>query len=481
MARLYIIDDDEMTCVALSRMAAQMGHEAGYSLLLEPGLDEVGHGQYDLVFLDVMLPDGNGLEALPGIRRTPSSPEVVIITSMGDADGAELAIKSGAWDYVQKPMSMAALRLSLERALKYRQSKRLARPAVALRRGGIMGSSPGIQHCLEQLAEAAGGDVSVLITGPTGTGKEIFARALHDNSPRRSGEFVTVDCASLPPTLVESVLFGHKKGAFTGADRDRRGLVAMAHRGTLFLDEVGEMPLEAQRIFLRVLQERRFRPVGEVREQESDFRLVAATNRDLGARVAEGAFRQDLFFRLRAFTIDLPALKDREGDVSELARHFTHALCRRDGVAAMALSEVFLDVLTGHDWPGNVRELIQTMERAIASARGESVLLPAHLPMELRAKAVRAMVEDRGPDAATRRPGGSGSRASGLAGEDGLSTFKAFRRRRVDDMEREYLQRLAAASGGDVAAARRISGFSKTRLYELLKKHGLSLSDSGGR
>ena len=256
----------------------------------------------------------------------------------------------------------------------------------------MVGNCAAIRKCLDIMAEAAQSDASVLIVGETGTGKEVCARAIHDNGPMAARNFVVVDCASLPDTLVESVLFGHEKGAFTGADRSQEGLIRQAHGGTLFLDEIGELPFGLQKTFLRVLQERRFRPVGGKWEVESNFRLVAATNRDLGKLAAEGYFRTDLLFRLTAFTIELPALRERRDDIRDLAVYYMMKICERYTIGTKGFSPEFLEALRAYEWPGNVRELINAMERAIASARHEPTLYPNHLPTEIRAKIARSSV-----------------------------------------------------------------------------------------
>ena len=275
MANVLIIDDDRAMCDMLSGRMRDMGHNATYALTLKAGLKQAFSESFDVVFLDVGMPDGNGLEALPKIRETPSSPEVIIITGAGSPDGAELAIKNGAWDYIEKPLSISAMSLPLIRALQYREDTRTLGSPVALDREGIVGNSPPMKACFDLMAQASASDANVLITGETGTGKELFAAAIHKNSPRAEKSFVVVDCATLPETLVESMLFGHEKGAFTGADKAKDGLIKQADGGTLFLDEVGELPLSVQKAFLRVLQERRFRPLGGKREIESDFRLVS--------------------------------------------------------------------------------------------------------------------------------------------------------------------------------------------------------------
>jgi two-component system NtrC family response regulator len=279
-----------------------------------------------VIFLDVRLPDGNGLENLTTFREQPSTPEVIIMTGVGDPDGAELAVKGGAWDYIQKPFSKQEIVLLLHRALDYREKSAQKIPVI-LKREHIIGSSSRLQAHLDLLAQAANTDTNVLISGESGTGKELFARAIHQNSVRAGKKFVVVDCTALPENLVESVLFGHKKGAFTGADRTENGLFKYADGGTLFLDEVGELPLSIQKKFLRVLQEHRFRLVGSQQEISSDFRVVAATNRDLEQMVETGDFRQDLLYRLRAFTIELSPLRERFSDTRELTIHHISRIC----------------------------------------------------------------------------------------------------------------------------------------------------------
>ncbi|MFP5213393.1 MAG: sigma-54-dependent transcriptional regulator, partial [Acidobacteriota bacterium] len=319
MARVLIIDDDRAMGQMLAGLVARMGHEARCVLTLKDGLLESGRADYDVVFLDVNLPDGSGLDALPEIVKAPSSPEVIIMTGYGDPDGAEIAIESGAWDYLQKPLSPKKIMLPLTRVFQYRDNlkKRSALP-MTLNLDGIIGNSPRMKACYALVAQAACGNANVLITGETGTGKELFARAIHQNSERVRNGLVVVDCAALPETLVESSLFGYERGAFTGADRAKHGLIRQADQGTLFLDEVGELSPSMQKSFLRVLQERCFRPVGGKQEVRSDFRLISATNRNLDRMVDESIFRKDLLFRLRSIHIGLPPLREHPEDVGEL-------------------------------------------------------------------------------------------------------------------------------------------------------------------
>jgi len=272
MARILIIDDDKLMCRSLSLVARQKGYEASSTNTLGEGLEKAITELFDVIFLDVNMPDGNGLEFLSKLPKLPSSPEIIIITGFGDPNGAELAIKCGAWDYLEKGASINEITLSLLRALEYREQKRIessTNDAGLLKRDGIIGNSVRLKECLDLVAQSAICDSNVLITGETGTGKELFAKAVHQNSLRSKKNFVVVDCASLPENLIEGMLFGHEKGAFTNADQAREGLILQANGGTLFLDEIGEMPLSLQKVFLRVLQDHRFRPLGSNRELET--------------------------------------------------------------------------------------------------------------------------------------------------------------------------------------------------------------------
>ncbi|WP_306535552.1 sigma-54 dependent transcriptional regulator [Geobacter sp.] len=466
MAAILIIDDDESMRSSLWHMVKRMGHQVESAATLGEGLEKAAAGAFDVVLLDVSLPDGNGLDVLPDIQRTPGEPEVIIITGYGNPDSAELAIRSGAWDYIEKGTSLKAMTLHLVRALQYRQEKIAGRgtSVTALKRHDIVGNSHKMRDCLDLVAQAAAGDTSVMITGETGTGKELFARAIHNNSRRVEGNFVVVDCAALPETLVESLLFGHEKGTFTGAEKAREGLIQQAHGGSLFLDEVGELPLSVQKAFLRVLQERRFRPLGGQRELASDFRLISATNRDLDQMVRDGSFRDDLLFRLRAFAIELPPLRERPEDIKELARHHVDRLCDRYGLAPKGFAPEFLDTLTRHSWPGNVRELVNTLERALAAARTEPTLFPQHLPLDMRVQIARAAVEQPAAEADPQRITQS------------LPRLQDFRETVFARAEKEYLRDLLSLTGSDLKEACRIAGLSLSRLYALLSKHDLKPS-----
>ena len=473
MANVLIIDDEEGICKLLTKMMQQMGHQAESALSIREGLALAEATPFDVVFLDVRLPDGSGLDKLPKIRTSPAAPEVIIMTGFGDADGAEMAIKNGAWDYLQKPLSSTQIQLSLKRVLQYRDNLKTAqKPAVMLKHEGIIGSSPQILACLDLVAQAAGSDASVLLCGETGTGKELFARSIHTNSRRAKGNLVVVDCAALPETLLESTLFGHEKGAFTGADRTREGLILQADGGTLFLDEIGELPLPVQRGFLRVLEEHRFRSVGAREEKYSDFRVIAATNQDLEKMVQQGRFRQDLLFRLRSVSIGLPPLRDRIDDIKELVLYHLTNLCDIYGTKIKGFSPDFLEALSDYPWPGNVRELVNALERALAAARHEPILFPKHLPDHIRIKLTQSTLKGDRPVIADEKA----VEPSDFQGD--IPTFQDFKAQVLAGAEKRYLENLLERTAGNISEASRQSGLGRTWLYTLLKKHHLLSSDA---
>lgn len=478
MATVLVIDDDERILETMRRVIERMEHTVLAASTLAEGLKRVGAGGVDVVFLDISLPDGDGLAALPTIKAQDDAPEVIILTGQGDPDGAELAIQEGVWDYLVKPTPIRETMLTLERALLYRQEKRASQGPAELLLDGVVGLSPRMKACYEEIGRAASTTAPVLLVGETGTGKELVARTIHGNSPRSTGPFVVIDCASLTENLVESALFGHKKGSFTGATTDRTGLVALADGGTLFLDEVGEMTLSLQKAFLRVLQERRFRPVGGVREESSDFRLIAATNRDLEDMVQEGTFRQDLYFRLKTFVIELPPLRERSQDLKLLTMYRMGALCEQHGMPPKRYDPEFFQALAAHSWPGNVRELFGVLESAFHAAGTSPMLYARHLPQNLRialARAAVARARPMEPEAGDERPAIAEAAAPQTPADhmrvDVHLPLKAFK----DEAERAYLQSLARETGGDIETMIARSGVSKSHLYALLKKTGVTL------
>ncbi len=475
MAEVLIIDDDRVMCLKIEKMVKKVGYAVDSVQTLQQGLTKARAGGYDVIFLDVHMPDGSGLDYLKELRALPDAPEVIIITGLGDPDGAEMAIKNGAWDYIEKPLSPQKILLPVKRVLQYRENlKAIEKAPPVLIKDGLIGQGQEIEACLRQLALAAVSDANVLITGETGTGKELFSKTLHANSKRRDRSMVVVDCGALPETLVESSLFGHAKGAFTGADRAKHGLIKMADGGTLFLDEVCELSLPLQKAFLRVLQEKKFRPVGSQQEVASDFRLVAATNQDPDAMVRKGTFRKDLLYRLRAINIHLPPLRKRSEDISTLMFFYMERITCRMGCAEKGFSPEFIDILKRYDWPGNVRELVNVLESAISAAGDAPILFPTHLPELLRVAMARAAVRVSATCQPEDPPPATHPAPPLPASNETLPTYKAYRENVLNGAEKVYFEHLLKQTAGNLKEACRLSGIGRTRLYTLLKKHGLS-------
>lgn len=481
MEYMLIIDDDVETCETMESLISRSGMKCDMAHDLKTGMDALLQRNFDVVFLDVGLPDGNGLDALPQIMAMPDPPEVIILTGKGDPDGAELAIKGGVWDYLLKPSSVREIRLTLNRALTYRKEKKSRIDQERLAENLVIGKSNMIKASLRSAAKAAHSDANVLITGETGTGKELFATTIHANSARANGAFVVVDCASLTESLIESTLFGHKKGAFTGAASDRTGLVKLADKGTLFLDEIGEMPLTMQKVFLRVLQEQHFRPVGGSSELSSDFRLIAATNRDLDLMVDQGAFRRDLLYRIKTIRLHLPPLRNRREDIEELVTTRLEHLCNDFGMAMKTVGQDFLETLTMYDWPGNVRELYNILERAVIDAGEEQTLYSVHLSRDLRIKVATSQIQrmtgtDSLEESGSEKKGTEevlkiGHRIFEDIFDQSLPPLKEFKA----TAEKIYLGEIIRQCDGQVQEILKASGLSRSHFYLLLKKHGLSL------
>lgn len=446
----------------VERIAERAGHHATTAKTLQKGLERVSAEPVDIVFLDVCLPDGNGIETISAIQGADPSPEIIIITGAAEPDGAELAIRCGAWDYIEKPFSVTEVLLPIQQVLQYHEQKRAHASPVALKLPGIIGSCHKMTRAYDMLAKAAGSEASVLLTGETGTGKELFARAIHENSARAKGPFVAVDCGALTETLVESTLFGHEKGAFTGASASRVGMFKEADGGTIFLDEIGELSLDIQRKLLRILQDGTFRPVGGRKDESSDFRLIAATNRKLERMAEKEAFRGDLLYRLRSIAIRLPPLRERDGDIQDLAMHYMKTYCGRYGMTPKGFCPEFFEAITHYPWPGNVRELAHAVEHAVSVARQEPTLFRIHLPVHIRADLARKGLEKTEPEApVSPQP---------PTGPEGLPRLKEV----VENTEKRYLSDLMQATGGDIQRACSASGLSRASLYSRLKKYGIS-------
>lgn len=465
MAEILIVDDEAQIRRLIEKALDSANHSIQSTASLAEGLAAVRTGNFDLVFLDLVLPDGYGLDALPKFIGQECPGEVVIITGAQDSEGAKYAIENGVFDYIQKPLRPNDIRLTCERALEFK-ALRCQKPEIKLfKREGIVGKEARLEKCLEQTAKAAAVDSNVLITGETGTGKELVARALHENSSRADQNLIVVDCAALKSSLMESILFGHEKGAFTGAESRQQGRVSLAHNGTLFLDEIGELELDAQKRFLRLLNNRSFYPLGAKSMVTSNFRLVCATNRDLEREVAENRFRPDLYYRICGHKIHLPPLRERNEDIRELVYYYMERICQRMQIPRKKIYPEFLEALSRYDWPGNVRELINTIDAAISNFPRSPALHTRHLPTQLRAALCHLRMKSAEPT--QTQP----ALADQIDFNGAFPEWKIFRRKTVDSLEEQYFQALHTYTKGSAKEMAKISGLTQPRIYELFKKH----------
>jgi DNA-binding NtrC family response regulator len=424
--RLLIVEDRDSLRRMLERALGQEGYEVATAADGRAGMRLLGERAFDFVLTDLKLPDVSGLEVLEASRTAQPQVPVVVLTGYGSVGTAVEAMKLGAYDFLEKPLEIDDLSRLIEQAIGERGEAAVFHvPGAPL----IVGAHPRLRAAIRLLQRVGPTESTVMLTGESGTGKELFAQAIHALSPRRGGPYVALNCAAIPETLIENELFGHEKGAFTGADRRQPGRFELAQGGTLLLDEIGELPLAVQGKVLRVLEERTFERVGGGRTLRADVRLIAATNRDLAAMVAAGELRSDLFFRLNVFPLELPPLRERASDVPLLARHLLEEIARRHGVAPPPrLEEAAADLLAGEPWPGNVRELANVLERAVILSEGPVI----------RASELRPLL----------RP---------LAGSG----------------ERDRLKQALTAADGDKRQAAEILGMSYRALLRKVREHDL--------
>lgn len=389
MGRILIVEDDESLRRVTQAQLQRGGHETSVAVDVAQALDILRKEPQDLVLSDLHLPDASGLDLLRTVRIEYPETTVIIITAFGTIETAVEAVKCGAYDYITKPVHPDELKALIDRAL---ERNRLLEEVRSLRRTidrkfgfeNIIGSSGSLMQVLDSAASVAHTDATVLILGETGTGKELLAKAIHANSPRRERPFVIISCGSIPRELLESELFGHIKGSFTGAYTHKKGKVEMADYGTVFLDEIGEMPLELQVRVLRLVQEHEIEKIGAANSQKVNVRIIAATHRDLLARVAEGVFREDLFYRLSVIPLELPPLRERKGDIPVLVEEFFERAKRKHDRPQMYLPAHLMPYFASYRWPGNVRELENLIERIVLLARTDELTLE-NLPEALRA------------------------------------------------------------------------------------------------
>jgi two-component system, NtrC family, nitrogen regulation response regulator GlnG len=379
MARILVIDDEQSICWGLAKLGRQLGHAVATAGSAEEGLAAARLEPPELVFLDIRLPGIDGLTAMARLQELLGAAPIIVITAYGDLATAVEAIRGGAFDYLTKPFELDVAERAIRRALRPREEPVGKLPEAADDDDRIVGRSPAMQEVFKRIALVAASDACVHLCGESGSGKELAARAIHRYSRRASGPFVPVHVASLSPTLAESELFGHVRGAFTGAEHARRGLLEQADGGAVFLDELADIPLSLQVKLLRALEHGEVLPVGSSRPVPTDFRIISATHQNLAERVADGSFRHDLYFRLITFEIVIPPLRERREDLDELAEYFLGRLAAKNQGPRPALSAEALAELRRRPWYGNVRELRNAIEHAMILARGGTIL-PEHLP-----------------------------------------------------------------------------------------------------
>jgi two-component system nitrogen regulation response regulator GlnG len=465
MSRILIIDDEPAIGWSLREMLSDEGHSVEVAASVEAGLETCGRFEPEAMLLDVRLPGRDGLSALPELRSIVPNAPIVVMTAFGDLDTAVRAVNAGAFDYLVKPFDLESVSRIVAHALAERDQHAAGRdrPAVTVTDAALLvGSSPPMQEVFKQISLVAPTDLPVLITGETGTGKDLAARAIHAHGPRHHRPFVATSLGALAPSVIESELFGHVRGAFTGATSDRPGLFAMADGGTLFLDEIGEAPLDLQVKLLRALENREVTPVGAAAPRKLDVRVIAATNRDLVATITAGTFREDLYHRLHVFPIHMPPLAARGDDIDALA---AHVLARHSASRPTpTMSAEFLTALRGRSWPGNVRELKHAIEYAAVVARG-GTLRPEHLPAQ--PAAASHPVGDATADAQVVAAVGAWVDAA-LA--TGTATAGPLHEPLMNLVEATLVQKVVDAAGGNRTAAAKLLGLDRATLRSKLSR-----------
>jgi DNA-binding NtrC family response regulator len=444
--RLLVVDDDELLRQTLARRFERQGMTVSVASNGAEAISRAAEARFDVALLDLHLPDMSGIDVLAHLKEAQPELEALMLTAHGSIETAIQAMKRGAYDYLTKPFHLPELEVQIQKAHEKVQLHRRERQWVAAGQLGyesdryrLIGASPLMRRVVQLIEKVAPTDATVLICGASGTGKELVARALHYNSPRRERPLVTINCASLQETLLESELFGHEKGAFTGAVLTKQGLIEVAEGGTLFIDEIAEMAPGLQAKLLRVLENGHYRRVGSTQEAHADVRVIAATNKDLEAEQKAGRFREDLYYRLNVVSIKLPALHDRPEDIPELVHHFLRT--RRVGAQPFRIQPEALEALTRYDWPGNVRELANVLERAQILAEDSNITLD-DLP--------EGIVETAPP----------------AAGPGGHPDY-------LREVERRHVQEVLSREKGNKVHAARALGISRRALYRLIRKYHL--------
>ena len=458
--KILIVDDERDMLALLERIIAEeTDHDTVACTSPQDAVARIEAEPFDLVLTDLKMPGMTGLGLLEAVRRIRPETAVIIMTAYATIDTAVEAIRKGASDYITKPFRRERVLLTIDKAMQWRamiRENQALRRALAESAGldAMVGTSPAMRRIFERVRQVAPTTATVLITGPSGTGKELVAQAIHRNSLRAEGKMITVNCTAIPENVLESELFGHVKGAFTGAWKDKRGLVEEAGGGTLFLDEIGDLALPMQTKLLRLLQEGEFKPVGSVATRRADLRFIAATNRDLRQGIQEKTFREDLFYRLNVVNVDLPPLEKRRGDIVALSRHFLKKFAAANAKEIDAISPEAMTGLMARPYPGNVRELENLIERGVIFCTG-SVLTPGDLFADDEANAVPAM------------PAADASNLS----------FREAREKALQGFHRQYIESLLASCQGNISRGAEIAGVQRQYLHRLMKDVGINPDD----
>lgn len=448
-AKVLIVDDDTSMCELLAEGLVQHGYEARWNASPQEALVQLTEQNFDVVLTDINMRDMSGLELCQKATEAHPQLPVIVITAFGSMETAVQAIRAGAYDFITKPFDIDVVAIAIERAVKHgvltREVQRLQRAVDESRRfDELLGASPAMKEVYDLLERVGESESTVLVSGESGTGKELVARALHRRSKRSSGPFVAINCAAMPEQLLESELFGHTKGAFTDARSARPGLFVQAKGGTIFLDEIGDMPVGLQPKLLRALQERTVRPVGGDTETPIDVRVVAASNRDLETAIEERKFREDLYYRINVIHVELPPLRARGADVILLATHYLQHFAAQSQKDVHSLDAEAAEKLSAYAWPGNVRELANCMERAVALTRNETIGV-ADLPEKIRNYRTSHVL---------------------VAATDPTELVP------MEEVEKRYILRVLEAVGGNKTLAAQVLGLDRKTLYRKLDRYG---------
>ncbi len=455
MTQILVVDDDEVTRKLIQEILVRQGFAVRLAASGEDAVREYRKEKFPIVISDIRMLEMDGMAVLREVKKAGVGTAVILMTGFGSMDGAIEAIQEGAFDYVSKPFKIDEFKSVVARAVKHWESTQHAirsipssSPPLDVSSKGLIGKSPKIVEVYKTVARAAMSASTVLVIGESGTGKELVARAIHDNGPRRSKHFVAVNCGALAENLLESELFGHVKGSFTGALADKRGLFEDANGGTLFLDEIGDISQALQVKLLRVLQEGEFKPVGSIDVRKADVRVIAATHRDLETLVKNAKFREDLFYRLKVISIELPPLRERLEDLPDLINHFVAKYAARNKKAVSHVSDDAMLLLRQYSWPGNVRELEHAIERAVAMTN-TSILFPEDFPSEI----------------GTGLPQSGATR--GARGESGKSS--------LEDMEKVHILKVLQDVNYNKSKASEVLGIDRATLYRKAQRYGIDL------